>query len=270
MNAPATAISARRIMAMVLRYWYLLRRSVPRLLDLFYWPAVNVLLWGFLNQFLAGNSSFVARAGGILLAGMFLWDVMFRSQLGVSVGFLEEVWSRNLGHMFASPLRAHEWLLSLVVVSIFRTVIGLAPAVLIAMLVYHFSIFDLGLPLAGFLANLTMMGWWMALLIVAAILRYGQGAENLAWAAAFVLSPISAIYYPVSVLPDWLQPVALALPSAHVFEGMRQVMIQHEFSARLLVNALVLNLAYLAVSGGVFLWAFRGARDRGALLQLGE
>ena len=263
-------ISPRRVAAMVLRYWYLLRSSVPRLLDLFYWPAVNVVLWGFFSQFLAGNSSFVAKAGGVLLAGMFLWDVMFRSQLGVSVGFLEEVWSRNLGHMFVSPLRAHEWLISLMVVSIARTAIGLAPAVLIAMAVFHFSIFDLGLPLAGFLVNLMMMGWWLALLIVAAILRYGQGAENLAWAAAFVLSPISAIYYPVEVLPAWLQSVALALPSAHVFEGMRGVMVQHVFRLDRLLDALGLNLAYLAAASAVFLWAFRSARRRGALLQLGE
>jgi len=265
-----TALSVRRIDAMVLRYWYLLRGSVPRLLDLFYWPAVNVVLWGFFSQFLAGNSSFVARAGGVLLAGMFLWDVMFRSQLGVSVGFLEEMWSRNLGHMFVSPLRAHEWLIALIVVSIFRTVVGLAPAVLIAMFMYHFSIFDLGLPLAGFLANLMMMGWWLALLIVAAILRYGQGAENLAWAAAFVISPICAIYYPVSTLPVWLQPVALSLPGAHVFEGMRGVMVDHVFHGRLLANAIALNLAYLIISGAVFLWAFHGARIRGKLLQLGE
>lgn len=263
-------ISPQRVGAMVLRYWYLLRRSIPRLLDLFYWPAVNVVLWGFFSTFLAGNSSFVARAGGILLAGMFLWDVMFRSQLGVAVSFLEEVWARNLGHMFVSPLRAHEWLLATVVVSIARTIVGLAPAVLIAMLMYHFSIFDLGLPLAGFLANLMMMGWWLALLIVAAILKWGQGAENLAWAAAFVLSPISAIYYPVAVLPEWLRPVALSLPSAHIFEGMRGVMIDHAFHGRFLVWALGLNLAYMAGAGLVFLWAFRNARSRGALLQLGE
>jgi len=266
----SASLSFRRVGAMVLRYWYLLRRSLPRQLDLFYWPAVNVILWGFFSQFLAGNSSFVARAGGVLLAGMFLWDVMNRSELGVSVGFLEEVWSRNLGHMFVSPLRAHEWLASLIAVSVFRTAIGLAPAVLIAMAVFHFSIFDLGLPLAGFLASLLMMGWWLALLIMAAILRYGQGAENLAWAATFVLSPISAIYYPVSVLPTWLRPVALALPSSHVFEGMRGIMVDHVFRGGQLAEALALNLAYLAFSGAVFLWAFHGARTRGALLQLGE
>jgi ABC-2 type transport system permease protein len=266
----AAMMSARRVWSMCLRYWYLLRRSIPRLLDLFYWPAVNVLLWGFLSQFLAGDSGFIAKAGGVLLAGMFLWDVMVRSQIGVAVGFLEEVWSRNLGHMFVSPLRANEWLISLILVSVFRTAVGLAPAVLIGWLMYHFSIFQLGLPLAGFLANLMMMGWWLSLLIVSAILRYGQSAENLAWGAAFVLSPISAIYYPVSVLPDWLRPLALALPGAHVFEGMRGVMIDHVFRGGELGAAFGLNLLYLAIASLVFLGAFKGARGRGALLQLGE
>jgi ABC-2 type transport system permease protein len=270
MTITAQELSVRRISAMVMRYWFLMRRSTARLLELFYEPIANVVLWGFLNQFLAGNSSYVAKAGGVLLAGMFLWDVMFRSQVGIAVGFLEEVWSRNLGHLFVRPLRAYEWLLSLVIVSVIRTLVGLIPAVLIAMLMYHFSLFDLGLPLAGFLANLMMMGWWLALLIVAAILRWGQGAENLAWVAAFMLSPISCIYYPTSTLPGWLRPVALALPGAHVFDGMRGVMVEHAFRAGSLAWALGLNLVYLVVAGMVFLSVFRGARERGALLQLGE
>jgi ABC-2 type transport system permease protein len=263
-------MSSRRIWAMVLRYWYLLRRSVPRMIDMVAWPLVDVVMWGFLSQFLAGNSSFVAKATGVLLAGMFLWDVLSRSQLGVSVGFLEEIWSRHLGHMFVSPLRSHEWLASLMVISIFRTVVGLAPAVLVAMAIYHFSIFDLGLPLAGFIANLMMMGWWLGLLVVAAIMRYGQGAENLAWAAPFVLSPLGAVYYPVSTLPLWLQHVALALPAAHIFEGMRGVMVDHVFHPGLLADAALLNLAYLALSSLIFLWSFHGARKRGKILQMGE
>lgn len=263
-------MSGRRIWAMVLRYWYLLRRSVPPMIDMVAWPLVDVVMWGFLSQFLAGNSSFIAKATGVLLAGMFLWDVLSRSQLGVSVGFLEEIWSRHLGHMFVSPLRSYEWLASLMVISIFRTVVGLAPAVLAAMAIYHFSILDLGLPLAGFIANLMMMGWWLGLLVVAAIMRYGQGAENLAWAAPFVLSPLGAVYYPVSTLPLWLQHVALALPAAHIFEGMRGIMVDHVFHPGLLVNAALLNLVYLALSSLVFLWSFHGARKRGKILQMGE
>jgi len=263
-------MSGRRIWAMVLRYWYLLRRSVPRMIDMVAWPLVDVVMWGFLSQFLAGNSSFVAKAGGVLLAGMFLWDVMSRSQLGVSVGFLEEVWARHLGHMFVSPLRSYEWLASLMVISIFRTVVGLAPAVAVAMIIYHFSIFDLGLPLAGFVANLMMMGWWLGLLVVAGIMRYGQGAENLAWAAPFVLSPLGAVYYPVGTLPVWLQHVALAMPAAHVFEGMRGVMVDHLFDPRQLIDAASLNLLYLALSSLIFLWSFNGARKRGKILQMGE
>ncbi len=263
-------MSPRRVWSMVLRYWYLLRRSVPRQLDLFYGPAVNIVLWGFVSQSLAHNGGGVAKVGAALIAGMLLWDVMFRAQLGVAVGFLEEVWARHLGHMFVSPLRAHEWLASLMIVSIFRTIAGLAPAVLIAMFMYRFSLFDLGLPLAGFIANLMIMGWWLALVIVAAIFRFGQGAENLAWAAVFVMSPISAIYYPVSVLPVWLQPIALALPASHVFEGMRGVLIDHAFHPRMMLAAAALNLVYVLLASAIFLLAFRGARKRGSILQLGE
>ena len=262
--------SLRRIWAMVMRYWYLLRRSVPRIIDMVSWPIVDVVMWGFLSQFLAGNSTFIAKASGVLLAGMFLWDVMSRSQLGVSVGLLEEVWARHLGHIFVSPLRAWEWLAALMAMSIFRTVAGLAPAIAVAAALYHFSLFDLGLPLAGFVACLLMMGWWLGILVVAAILRWGQGAENLAWAAPFVMSPLGAVYYPVSTLPLWLKPVALALPAAHVFEGMRGVMVDHVFRPGELIDAALLNLLYLALASLVFLWAFRGARMQGKMLQMGE
>jgi len=255
---------------MVMRYWYLLRRSVPRIIDMVSWPIVDVIMWGFLSQFLAGNSSYIAKAGGVLLAGMFLWDVMSRSQLGVSVGLLEEVWARHLGHILVSPLRAWEWLAALMLMSIFRTVAGLAPAVLVAWAMYDFSLFDLGLPLAGFVACLLMMGWWLGILVVATILRFGQGAENLAWAAPFVLSPLGAVYYPVDTLPLWLKPVALAMPAAHVFEGMRGVMVDHVFKPGELVDAAVLNLAYLALAALIFLWAFRSARMQGKMLQMGE
>lgn len=102
--------SARRIAAMVLRYWYLLRGSWPRLLELAYWPTVQMIMWGFISQFMATNSTWVAQAAGVLIAAVLLWDVLFRGQLGVSVSFLEEMWSRNLGHLFVSPCgRANGW-----------------------------------------------------------------------------------------------------------------------------------------------------------------
>jgi ABC-2 type transport system permease protein len=264
------SLSPGRIVAMLLRYLYLLRSSWPRTLELLYWPAIQMVLWGFTSRFLMTNSSYVARAGGVLLAAVMLWDVMFRGQLGVSVSFLEELWSRNLGHLFVSPLRPYEWVLSLLAMSLVRVIIGVVPAALLAIPLYHYSIFSLGLPLIAFFALLLVMGWGLGLIIGALLLQHGLGAESMAWLAVFLLAPASAVYYPVSVLPLWLQYVAWALPSAHVFEGMRAVMFEGTFRFEHFLAALMLDLGYLVLGAAVFLYAFRKARERGALLQMGE
>lgn len=259
-----------RVLAMLLRYLYLLRTSWPRILELIYWPTIQMVLWGFMSQFLRTNSSWVASAFGVLLAAVLLWDVLFRSQLGVSMSFLEEMWARNLGHLFVSPLRPYEWVLSLLAMSLIRVLIGVLPAMALAIPLYHYSIFSLGLPLLAFFACLLVMGWGLGLMIIAVILRHGMGAETVAWLAVFVLAPISAVYYPVAILPGWLQPVSWALPSAHIFEGMRALMFQHVFRFDHFLAAVALDLVYVALGAVAFLLAFRNARRRGALLQVGE
>ena len=266
----AAVFSSRRVAAMVLRNVYLLRASWPRILELVYWPAVQMILWGFISQFLRGNSTWVAQASGVLISAVLLWDVMFRGNLGVSLAFFEEMYSRNLGHLFASPLRPYELVCSLLVISLIRTTIGVGGAALLAMPLYGYSIFGLGLPLLAFFANQLVMGWAIGLLVSALVLRYGLGAESLAWVAIFAVAPVSGIYYPISVLPQWLQSVAWFLPSSHVFEGMRAVMFQHQFRADLLVQAGLLNVAYLGVAVTVFLYVFHVARRRGLLLHIGE
>lgn len=262
--------SLRRVGAMVLRYWYLLRGSWPRLLELAYWPTMQMILWGYINQFMASSSGWVAQGAGVLVSAVLLWDVLFRGQLGVSISFLEEMWSRNLGHLFVSPLRPTEWVVSLMVMSLLRTLIGVLPAALLAMPFFGYSVFGLGFPLIAFFANLIVMGWSLGLLIIALILRYGMGAEGLAWIVVFMLAPVSAVYYPVTVLPGWLQPVAWALPSSHVFEGMRSLLFGGGLRWDHLAWATGLNALYMVMSVGVFLYGFHRARVRGALLQTGE
>jgi ABC-2 type transport system permease protein len=265
-----TGFSSARVAAMVLRYLYLLRTSWPRLFELVYWPVVQMILWGFTSQFLMTNSSYVARASGVLLGAVLLWDVMFRGQLGVSVCFLEELWSRNLGQLFISPLRPYEWALSLLAMSLVRVLIGMVPAALLAIPLYHYSIFTLGAPLIAFFALLIVMGWGLGLVIGALLLRHGLGAESLAWLAVFLLAPASAVYYPVSVLPHWLQLFAWTLPSAHVFEGMRIEMFEHRFALDHFLWAAALDVAYIGAGAVLFLWGFASARRTGSLLQQGE
>jgi ABC-2 type transport system permease protein len=262
--------SPRRVGAMVLRHWYVLRGSWPRIVELAYWPTVQMVLWGFMTQFLVGQTSYFAQAFGVLLSGVLLWDVLFRGQLGVSISFFEEIWARNLGHLFVSPLRPYEMVFSLGAMSLIRTVIGVVPAAVMATIFFGFNVASLGISLAAFFFLLLVLGWALGLAICGIVMRYGQGAESLAWAAIFAVAPVSGIYYPISVLPHWLQAVAHALPSAYVFEGMRAILTRHEVRIDLLVSAALLDAVYLAVGIAAFLAYFRMARRRGLLLQQGE
>lgn len=264
------AFSPGRVAAMVMRYVYLLRGSWPRVLELAYWPTVQMILWGFITVFFVAHSTWLARASGILLSAVLLWDVLFRGQLGISLPFMEEMYSRNLGHLFVSPLRPYELVCALLVISLIRTLIGVGTAALLAIPLYHFSIFGLGLPLIAFFANLLIMAWGIGLVVASLVLRYGLGAESLAWVAIFAVQPVSGVYYPIAVLPHWLQAIALALPSSYVFEGMRALILEHSFRGALLVHAALLNVVYLTAGAAVFLAAFRVARRRGLLLQMGE
>jgi len=268
-EAPSLS-AARRIGALALRHYYLFRGSWTRVVELFYWPLMQILLWGFISQFFQQHSSLIAQAGGLLMAGVLLWDVMFRGQLGVSVSLLEELWSRNLGQMFVSPLRPVELAAALMVVSLARTFVGLLPAALAAWLFYAFAITDMGPGLIAFFFLLLAFSWAIGLAVCALLLRNGLGAENLAWVTVFGIAPISAVYYPVTTLPDWLQPVALALPSAHVFEGMRAVMLEGRFDWGHFAWAAGLDVVAFGAALALFLWAYETARRDGRLLSGGE
>ena len=262
--------TGRRLAAMILRYWYLLRGSWPRLIELAYWPTVNMLVWGLITLHLTDDSSWVTQAAGVLIAAVLLWDVFFRGQLGVSISFLEEVWSRNMGQLFVSPLRPAEWVLAMMTMSLIRALIGIVPAALLAIALYEYSVFGLGLPLLAFFANLMVAGWSLAMVVIGLILRYGVGAETLAWALVFLIAPVGAIYYPVDILPPWAQWVALALPVAHVFEGMRSILFEQGFALDHFLWSVGLNALYMAMAGLYFMASFDHARRHGALLQQGE
>ncbi|WP_425406963.1 ABC transporter permease [Hwanghaeella sp.] len=265
-----SAFSPRRIGALVLRYVYILRGSWPRLIELAYWPLVQLVIWGFLSNFLREQTSWVAQAAGVLVSAVLLWDVFFRGQIGFSVSFMEEMYSRNLASLFVTPLRPLEFVAALISISLLRVTIGALPAALLAIPMFDVSIFDLGLPLFAFFANLMIMSWALGLFTISLLLRAGLGAENFAWFIIFLLAPVACVYYPVTTLPDWLQWVAWSMPMVYVFEGMRHVLFEGTFRADLFLGACALNLVYFGIGTLTFLWSFRVARDKGQLLQIGE
>ena len=268
--APSVTYSPRRVAAMVLRYWYLLRSSWARLVELIYWPAVQMLMWGFLQLYIGANASFFARASGVFIGAVMLWDILFRGQLGFSVSFLEEMYARNLGNLMMSPLRSAEFITALMIMSIVRLAIGIVPVSLLAIAFFGFNLYGLGLALAAFFVNLILMSWAVGIFVSGLVLRHGLGAETFAWSIMFLLLPLACVYYPVTVLPAPLQHVAWMLPPTYVFEGMRALIMEHVFRADLMAWALALNAVFMTVAVIAFLRLVDGARHQGSLLQLGE
>jgi ABC-2 type transport system permease protein len=264
------AISWRRIAAMIERYWYLLRSSWPRLLELVYWPAVQLMMWGFLQLYLSQNAGYFARAGGTFIGAVLLWDILFRGQLGFSLSFLEEMWSRNLANLMISPLKPLEFVLALMAMSVVRLLIGMVPVSLLAIGFFGFNLYGMGLALAAFFINLILTSWAVGIVVSGVVMRHGLGAENLAWSVMFLLMPLTCVYYPVSVLPAWLQVVAWSLPPTYVFEGMRALLIDHQFRADLMAEALFMNIVLLAAGVTGFMLLLRAARRHGSLMQTGE
>jgi ABC-2 type transport system permease protein len=264
------AASAQRISAMMLRHWYLLRSSWPRLLDLIYWPTVQMLTWGFLQYYIASNAGFFARAGGTFIGAVLLWDILFRGQLGFSISFLEEMYSRNLGNIMMSPLRPFEFIIALMVISVVRLLIGAVPVTFLAIAFFGFNLYAFGFALVAFFFNLMLTSWAIGIFVSGLILRNGMGAENLAWSIMFLFMPLTCVYYPVTTLPDWLQPVAWLLPPTYVFEGMRALVIDKVFRPDLMIDALALNAILFAAGVFGFLQLLQSARRRGSLMQSGE
>lgn len=262
--------SLRRIGALVRRYMYLLRSSGVRIVELIYWPFLQMLTWGFLQKYLASTDNPYAQAAGVLIGSVLLWDILFRSKIGFSTTFIEEMWSRNLGSLLTSPLRPFELVAALSLWSIIRLSVGMVPVAIAAFIIFGFNLLDLGLALVAFFFVLVLTSWSLGLVAAGVILRYGLGAEELAWSMAFLLLPLCCVYYPVAILPDWLQPVALALPPTHVFEGMRSILLHNTFDPADLWWALGLNAIYLAAGYATFSWFLNSARENGTLLQLGE
>jgi ABC-2 type transport system permease protein len=255
---------------MVLRYWYLLRKSWPRLLELVYWPTLNMIVWGLLTFYFGEREARAVEVTAGLLGAVMLWDVLLRGQLGFTYSFLEEIWSRNIANLMMSPLHPVEFAGSLMAMSLIRLVLGMTPVTVLALALFGFNVYSLGLPLIAFFLNLVVMSWAVGLVVAGLVLRNGHGAESLAWSVMMLLLPVSCVYYPVTTLPVWLQTVAWSLPPTYVFEGMRAVLFHGTFRADLMAEAVALNLVYLGLGLAAFLWLVNSARRKGAILAMGE
>ena len=263
-------MNSSKIFALCLRHIYLIKGSFPRILDLIYWPTIQIFLWGFISKFFTLSSSFYENTVGIILSAAILYDFLFRSSISYNMMFLEEIWSRNFTNLFIAPIKLSEIIAALTFTAIFRTLIGLVPASIIAIPLFGVSIFKIGFPLIFLLTTLYIFGVTLGLFVTAGLLRFGPSFENIAWASLFFLAPLGCIYYPLEILPYWLQIIAKLLPLVHIFEEMRNILIYDIINYYQILNASLISLIYFVVGIIIFYWSYSGAKNRGTLINMGE
>jgi ABC-2 type transport system permease protein len=255
----------RPIAGIVLRQFYLLRGSPVRVFPMVTWVAIDIVLWGFITRYLNSVSGSGVNFVPALLGGVLLWDFCTRIMQGVSTAFLEDVWSRNFLNLFASPLSISEYIAGLVLTSMLTSCIGLLVMLVLATAVFHLQFLAMGISLAAFLLMLFVFGITLGIFGSAIVLRYGPASEWLLWPLPALIAPFAAVFYPLSVLPQWMQWIAHLLPPAYVFEGMRKLLGGHGFPSMMLAEGMMLTAAELLLAALFYSRVYRHAVRTGLL-----
>jgi ABC-2 type transport system permease protein len=258
------------IIGMLLRQIYLLRHSSLRVASLFYWTTIELFLWGFITLWLKDITVPDVKiiVGVSLLGALIFWQIFYRAQQSVAVSFLEDIWSRNIINIFASPLTTREFVVSLIFISIIDSILAVSLVAFLAWLLYAFHIWSLGFYFLPFFINMLVFGWALGFLTIGLLIRFGAAFEILAWSIPVLVQPISGVFYPISILPEFWQNIAFFLPTAHLFEGMRTVILSHTFPVENILAATILNCVYFALSIAFFYVMLRVARRKGALSRM--
>lgn len=251
-----------RVRGVFFRYYYNLVKGPMQLSDLFYWPLVDILLWGLTSIWIQTQSN-VADLPLILLTGLIFWQVAWRGSVDISVNLLQEFWTRNLVNLFSTPLKISEWVCGTILLCICKLAVTIAFGSLMVYLLYSLNVFTLGWAFLPFAALLLVFGWTLGFCAASFIIYWGHQVEMFAWMIAFVFAPFSAVFYPVETLPLWAQKVAWCLPTTYVFEGMRQILNVQPFPFSYLWMSLILNIIYLSLSIFFFKWMFEKSRVKG-------
>lgn len=254
-----------RIYAVVLRQFYLLRGSISRVLPIFVWVVTDILLWGFITRYLNKIASPGFSFVPVLLGAVLLWDFFARVMHGVTIAFLEDVWSRNFLNMFASPISTAEYVAGLVLTSIATSILALLVMLLLATAIFGLSIFSYGLAIFPFLLVLFLFGIALGIFASSVVLRLGPASEWFVWPIPAILSPFVGVFYPLSTLPQWMQQASRALPPSYVFEGVRRIISGGEISASTLGVGILLALLYVALSFLYFSYVQRNALRSGLI-----
>jgi ABC-2 type transport system permease protein len=256
-----------RINAVIVRHAYESRRNFDRLTDMVWWPVLDIIMWGFFTVYLAHDNRLQPTVVSCLLGAVILWGMFFSFQRDMAVGFIDELWCRNLINLFSTPLTLSEYMTGLIVVCVLKVMVGLIAASAIGWAAYSFNIIPWLPSFLPYMANLLFFALALGIAITGMIFRYTTKIQALAWSFAGLLMPVSCVMYPISSLPKWLQNVAWMMPTAHSFEGMRQVLAGKGFSPQHFWWGAGLNALYFVLAVWFFMWIFEKARSRGLLVK---
>ena len=259
-----------KMYGLFLRHFFLIKSSLPRILDLIYWPTIQIILWGFISKFFSIYSEYYNNTVGVILTCAILYDILFRSSISFNMLFLEEIWSRNFTNLFIAPLKLKEIIVSLIFTALIRTLIGLIPAIILTSPLFGVSILNLGLPLLLLFLSLYIFGITLGLFVSAGLLRFGPSFENIAWSSLFLLAPLGCIYYPLEILPNFFQILAKGLPLVYIFDETRNILLSNSINYENLKYAYLLNIIYLVIGICLFYFSFLRARVKGTLINMGE
>ncbi|MFA5975872.1 MAG: ABC transporter permease [Elusimicrobiota bacterium] len=258
-------MSLKRVAAVMLRQFYLMRGSFSRVSPLFAWVAIDMLLWGFMTRYLNSLTVSTFNFVPMLLGAVLLWDFFVRVMQGVSMAFFEDVWSRNFLNIFATPISISEYVSGLVLCSIVTSSVSLLMMMAVATAVFGLSFLAYGWMVIPFLMVLFLFGIALGVFACAVVLRLGPAAEWFIWPMPALLSPFAGVFYPLSTLPRWMQVFAHFLPPAYVFEGLRAVISGGVASKTGLVQGGLLAVLYCLLACRLFSWVYRQAVRTGLI-----
>jgi len=254
-----------RIWGVSLRYLYLFRHSLDRISDAFFWPTVDLVLWGMTSKFFASAASVDNTLVLALLGGIILWIFPWRGQYEISVNLLEDLWNRNLVNIFISPVLFGEWVLSLLILGVAKSIISFAYAAILTYVLYAANIFTIGWYILPWAVLLILFGWVFGLFVAGIVMRYGTKIQTLAWTAIYLIAPFACVFYSVETLPVWAQKVAYYVPASHVFEAMRAIVAGYPQPLTNLIWPTILCLIYFVIAAYSIRRSFFKILERGLI-----
>lgn len=257
-------MSMQRILGVFFRYFYVMKNGLMHLSDLFYWPLVDILVWGLTSLWINSQEVHITmNLPLILMTALIFWQVSWRGSVDISISLLQELWQRNLVNLFSTPLRFSEWIAGILLISLCKLLLSIAFGALMVYLLYALNVFTIGWAFLPFAASLLIFGWTIGFIASSAIVYWGHSVEMFAWMIGGLFAPFSAVFYPVSVLPVWAQVISWSLPTTYIFEGMRAILNTGTFPLNYFFMSLGLNILFLTGAVYLFKTMFEKSRQKG-------